>query len=111
MDDTLNETVKFMSASQPPQCTYSVTGLSFTPEQLHESIRRHIPEFEVTYNPCAVRQKIADSWPDSCEDSAARRDWNWNPAVSTADALVDQILFHEDADDAGEQNLQKATIK
>jgi threonine 3-dehydrogenase len=59
--------------------TYNVTGFSFTPEQIAESIRKRIPNFQIEYNICPIRQKIADSWPRSLDDSTARRDWAWKP--------------------------------
>ncbi|VDN54589.1 unnamed protein product [Dracunculus medinensis] len=61
------------------QRTYNVTGFSFTPEEIAASIRRIIPNFKIEYEVCPIRQKIADSWPDSLDDSMARKDWGWKP--------------------------------
>ncbi len=58
---------------------FNVTAMNFTPEVLAEEIRRHIPSFEIDYDVDPVRQAIADSWPDSMDDSAARAEWDWNP--------------------------------
>jgi threonine 3-dehydrogenase len=71
--------------------TYNVTGFSFTPEQIASVIREYIPHVEMTYDVCPVRQKIADSWPKSLDDSCARRDWNWNPEFDLK--ATAQIMF------------------
>ena len=51
----------------------------FTPETLAAEIRKHLPHFEMDYDVDPVRQAIADSWPDSLDDRAARDEWDWNP--------------------------------
>jgi len=58
---------------------FNVTAVNFTPEQLGAEIRKHIPEFTVEYDVDPVRQEIADSWPNSLDDSAARAEWDWQP--------------------------------
>lgn len=58
---------------------FNVTAMSFDPEMLAESIRKFIPEFELNYDVDPIRQEIADSWPNSMDDSAAREEWDWNP--------------------------------
>jgi threonine 3-dehydrogenase len=72
------------------QCTYNVTSFSFTPAQIFQSIKARIPSFEITYEP-DFRQRIADSWPASLDDSIARRDWGWDPSFSV-DAMTDDML-------------------
>jgi nucleoside-diphosphate-sugar epimerase len=57
-------------------CSYNVGALSFTPTELTAAIQDHLPDFEASYEP-DDRQQIADSWPDSVDDSAAREDWGW----------------------------------
>jgi nucleoside-diphosphate-sugar epimerase len=55
--------------------------MSFNHEEIAESIKKHIPSFEIEYNP-DFRQEIADSWPQSIDDSEARNDWGWEHSVS-----------------------------
>lgn len=58
---------------------FNVTAMSFDPEMLAASIRKFIPEFKLDYDVDPVRQEIADSWPNSLDDSAARDEWDWKP--------------------------------
>jgi nucleoside-diphosphate-sugar epimerase len=80
MDDAIRATIEIMQApaeSIKIRSSYNLSAISFTPEEIAEEIKKHIPEFTITYNP-DFRQKIADSWPSSIDDSFARRDWGWN---------------------------------
>ena len=70
---------------------FNVASISLTPEELAAAIRKRIPEFEMEYNIDPLRQGIADSWPDSLDDSAARDEWGWSPAYDL-DAMVDDML-------------------
>ena len=72
------------------QRTYNVTAMSFTPEEISQSVMRHVPDLQVSYAPDS-RQKIADSWPQVFDDSEARRDWNWRPDYDL-DAMVDIMI-------------------
>ncbi len=56
---------------------FNVTAMNFTPKEIAKEIKKHIPEFEISYNVDPVRQAIADSWPNSMDDSAARDEWGW----------------------------------
>jgi len=71
---------------------YNVTAMSVTPADLADEIRRHVPDFVIDYHIDPVRQAIADSWPRSIDDGAARADWDWAPrfdlAAMTADMLA-----------------------
>lgn len=58
---------------------FNVTAMNFTPEELAAQIRRHLPNFIIDYAVDPVRQAIADSWPESLDDSAAREEWQWSP--------------------------------
>ena len=72
--------------------SYNLAGISFTPEQLAAEIKKHIPEFTIDYKP-DFRQEIADSWPDSIDDSCARKDWGWQHDYSLEKMTAD-ILKH-----------------
>lgn len=78
MDDAIKATIDLMEApaeNLTVATSYNVGGISFTPKQLSEAIRKILPKFEMTVEP-DFRQAIADSWPASIDDSVARRDWN-----------------------------------
>ena len=64
--------------------------MSFTPGELVEKIRVHLPDFKVTYEP-DFRQEIAESWNESIDDSAARTDWDWNPKFNLETMTADMI--------------------
>ncbi len=59
--------------------SFNVTSVNFTPDRVAAEIRKHIPDFVMDYDVDPVRQAIADSWPNSIDDSAARAEWDWNP--------------------------------
>ena len=69
---------------------FNVSSMSFTPGELAEAIRRHITDFAISYEP-DYRQKIADSWPSSIDDTAARREWGW-AADYDIDAMTEDML-------------------
>jgi len=77
MEDAVNATIKLMEAPREQikvHSSYNVGGISFTPKQLSEEIKNHISDFEISYKP-DFRQAIAESWPQSINDSAAVKDW------------------------------------
>jgi nucleoside-diphosphate-sugar epimerase len=79
MDDAIKATVDIMEAPSEKvkvRSSYNLSALSFTPKILAEAIQKEIPEFRISYDP-DFRQKIADSWPSSIDDSEARKDWQW----------------------------------
>ena len=84
MDDAINGTINLMDADLSKlsiRTSYNFSGISFSPEQLVTEIKKIKPEFEVDYQPNHT-QAIADSWPQSIDDSIARKDWNWKPEYS-----------------------------
>jgi nucleoside-diphosphate-sugar epimerase len=70
---------------------YNVTAMSFDPEMLAGSIRKFIPEFKISYDVDPIRQEIADSWPNSLDDSAAREQWDWNPKYDLNSMTIDML--------------------
>lgn len=70
---------------------FNVAAFSFTPAELTESIKKRVPNFKIDYKIDPVRQAIADSWPDSLDDSAARKEWGWKPNWNQ-DRMVDDML-------------------
>ena len=79
MDDAINANVKQMQAPKETislRSSYDLAAISFNPEELANCIKKYVPNFEIHYNP-DFRQTIADSWPNSIDDSFARKDWNW----------------------------------
>lgn len=96
IDDAIDATLQLMAAPTHKisvRTSYNISAMSFTPNELAQSIQNHKPNFEITY---AVdsRQNIADSWPDSINDQLARQDWNWQPKhdlSSTTKLMLEQL--------------------
>ena len=83
MDDAIRATIGIMEAPESDieiRNSYNLAGMSFHPEAIAESIRSIQPGFEISYDP-DFRQAIADSWPQSIDDTEARKDWGWKHEV------------------------------
>jgi len=70
--------------------SYNLSAMSFTPEQIATEIKKHYPDFEISYEP-DFRQKIADSWPASIDDTSAREDWNWQNDFNLENMTTEMI--------------------
>jgi nucleoside-diphosphate-sugar epimerase len=70
---------------------FNVAAINFTPAELVAEIQKHIPEFTIKYEVDPVRQGIADSWPTSIDDSAAREEWGWNPQYDIESMTIDML--------------------
>jgi nucleoside-diphosphate-sugar epimerase len=80
MPDALKATIQLMESPADKvkiHSSYNVAGVSFSPKEIADEIRKHIPEFNITYKP-DFRQAIANSWPGSIDDTSAREDWGWH---------------------------------
>ena len=93
MEDAIRATVSIMEADEKDikvKSSYNLSAMSFNPEEMTESIKKHIPDFTISYEP-DFRQEIADSWPSSIDDSKARKDWGWKHKYSL-DEMTEQML-------------------
>jgi nucleoside-diphosphate-sugar epimerase len=94
MEDAIRATVDLMEAPAENikiRSSYNLSGCDFTPAELAEEIKKHIPSFTIRYVP-DFRQAIADSWPDSIDDSRAQLDWGWKTEFNTEKMVADMIV-------------------
>jgi nucleoside-diphosphate-sugar epimerase len=99
MPDAIKATLQLMEAPQEQikvRTSYNIAAMSFSPKEIAAAIQKHIPDFTIHYKP-DYRQTIADSWPQSIDDTSARNDWNWKPDFDLDLMTADMI-----------QNLQQA---
>jgi nucleoside-diphosphate-sugar epimerase len=92
MPDAIKAIINLFNAN-PEKLTsrvYNINSMSLTPADIINSIRKYLPEFECAFKP-DYRQKIAESWPHSIDDSLARRDWDWNPSFNL-DAMTKDMI-------------------
>jgi nucleoside-diphosphate-sugar epimerase len=94
MPDAIRATIELMEVPASAisiRTSYNLSGMSFSPREIAAEIKNHIPDFSVSYKP-DYRQQIANSWPQSIDDTVARNDWGWkeeyNLAAMTADMLA-----------------------
>ena len=93
MDDAIAATIQIMQAPAEQikiRSSYNLAAMSFTPTEIAAEIQKHIPDFTISYAPDS-RQKIADSWPASIDDSRAREDWGWNHHFTLDNMTVDML--------------------
>lgn len=93
MPDAIRATIELMEAA-PQQVrirsAYNVAGISFNPRELAQAIRRHLPQFDIGYQP-DQRQAIADTWPHSLDDTHARADWGWRARIGIDQLVADML--------------------
>ncbi|MCC6369840.1 MAG: NAD-dependent epimerase/dehydratase family protein [Bacteroidia bacterium] len=95
MEDAIRATIEIMQAPAEKikiRGSYNLSGLSFSPKQIADEIKTHIPDFTITYKP-DFRQAIADSWPQSINDEAAQKDWGWKVKYDLP-KLVENMLVN-----------------
>ncbi len=93
MDDAIKATISIMQAPKEKikiRSSYNLAAMSFTPKEIAEEIKKHYPKFEIDYEP-DFRQKIADSWPASIDDSFAREDWGWENDYTIENMTVEML--------------------
>jgi nucleoside-diphosphate-sugar epimerase len=93
MPDALQATLDLMHAPAGKiriRSSYNLTAMSFSPAELAASIQQHIPGFSIAYAP-DYRQQIAESWPQSIDDTPARQDWNWQPRYDLETMTLDML--------------------
>lgn len=94
MPDAINACVDLMEANPEKlihRNSFNVTAMSFDPEEIAATIRKRIPEFEMNYDVDEVKQAIANSWPNSLDDSAAKAEWGWNPKFNLETMTEDML--------------------
>ena len=93
MADAIKATIDLMQAPKEQvklRTSYNVSGMSFSPKEIYQSILKHYPDFKIEYKP-DFRQAIADSWPNSIDDSHAREHWGWKPTYDLAKMTEDML--------------------
>jgi nucleoside-diphosphate-sugar epimerase len=94
MPDAIRATVELMESPADKikvRTSYNISGMSFSPREIGEEIKKHIPGFKMEYKP-DYRQPIAESWPQSIDDSVASKDWNWKPEFDLSSMTNDMML-------------------
>jgi nucleoside-diphosphate-sugar epimerase len=94
MPDAIKAAIDLMEADPSKlkhRNAFNVTAMHFAPEVIAAEIRKHIPEFTMDYEIDAVRQAIAESWPNYMDDSAAREEWDWQPEYDLA-RMTEEML-------------------
>ena len=94
MPDAIRATIELMEAPASAisiRTSYNISSMSFSPKEIAAEIKKHIPEFSMQYRP-DYRQAIADSWPQSIDDSVARKDWGWKEEYDLVGMTKDMIV-------------------
>jgi len=98
MPDALKAAIDLMEADPAKlihRNAFNVTAMSFDPEIIATEIKKHIPEFVMNYNVDKVKEGIANSWPNSMDDSAARNEWGWEPSYDLSSMTQDMLTVLE----------------
>lgn len=94
MPDAIRAVIELMDADPARlkhRNAFNIAAVNFTPEELAAEIRKQLPAFRIDFDVDPVRQRIADSWPESLDDSAAREEWGWKPRFGLAEMVVDML--------------------
>jgi nucleoside-diphosphate-sugar epimerase len=93
MPDAIRATIELMEAPAAKisvRTAYNISGMSFSPKEIAAEIKKHMPEFKMSYKP-DYRQAIANSWPQSIDDAVARNDWGWKEKYNLAEMVKDML--------------------
>jgi nucleoside-diphosphate-sugar epimerase len=93
MPDAIRSTIELMEApasSIKVRTSYNLSSMSFSPKEIFEEIKKHVPDFDIVYQPDS-RQQIANSWPQSIDDSVARKDWGWKEEYNLGGMVEDML--------------------
>ncbi len=93
MSDAIQATLRLMNAPSKKvkiRSSYNVAAISFSPQEIAHAVKKHIPSFKIVYRP-DFRQKIAESWPTTINDSAARKDWGWKHTYTLSKMTEDML--------------------
>ena len=93
MPDAIRATIELMEADAAAisiRTSYNISGMSFSPKEISREIKNHLPEFTTIYK-SDYRQTIAESWPQSIDDTVAEKDWNWKPAYNLSNMTSDML--------------------
>lgn len=96
MPDALRAAIEIMEADPSRlkhRNSFNIASMSFDPEIIYNKIREYVPDFQMDYELDPLRQKIADSWPDSLDDTCAREEWDWKPEFDL-DAMTQDMLLN-----------------
>lgn len=94
MPDALDAAIRLMEADASKlqhRNAFNIASMSFDPEEIYHAIKKQMPEFEMVYDVDPLKQRIADSWPDSLDDSLARKEWGWMPHYNLDSMTTDML--------------------
>jgi nucleoside-diphosphate-sugar epimerase len=101
MPDALDAAINLMEANPDKlihRNAFNIASMSFDPEMLKSAILKYVPDFKMEYKSDPVRQAIANSWPNSLDDSCAKEEWGWSPKYnldSTTKNMLEELSFSE----------------
>ncbi|HRD43889.1 MAG TPA: NAD-dependent epimerase, partial [Ferruginibacter sp.] len=93
MPDAIRATIELMESPADKisvRTSYNISGMSFSPKEIAAEIKKHIPDFSISYEP-DYRQDIANSWPQSIDDSVAAKDWGWKKEYGLKEMVADML--------------------
>ena len=104
MPDALRAAIEIMEADATKfvhRNSFNIASMSFEPEQIAAEIRKHIPDFKMDYQIDPVKQAIANSWPNSMDDTCAREEWSWAPKFDLTSMTNDMLIKVKEKFDKG----------